>query len=126
MPSMTSLPLRSTWWRPKPQARLNWHHGRQQWRPSAGTAFTQRPKLFGAVVCQVPLLDMLRYTKLLAGASWVMEYGDPEDPKMRDVIIKYSPYQNLEKQVDYPKVFFLTSTKDDRVIRVMPARWWRV
>ena len=80
-----------------------------------GVAFTQRPDLFAAVVCQVPLLDMLRYTKLLAGASWMAEYGDPDDEKMRGVISKYSPYQNVGPDVDYPEVFFLTSTKDDRV-----------
>ena len=80
-----------------------------------GVAFTQRPDLFTAVVCQVPLLDMLRYTKLLAGASWMAEYGNPDDEKMRGVISKYSPYQNVVPETDYPEVFFLTSTKDDRV-----------
>ena len=80
-----------------------------------GATFTQRPELFNAVVCQVPLLDMLRYTKLLAGASWAAEYGDPDDPKMRQVIEKYSPYHNLKAGVAYPKVFFITSTRDDRV-----------
>ncbi len=80
-----------------------------------GTALTQRPGLFGAVVCQVPLLDMIRYTQLLAGASWAAEYGDPSDPDMREVIMKYSPYHNLHRETDYPKAFFLTSTKDDRV-----------
>ena len=91
-----------------------------------GATFTQRPELFNAVVCQVPLLDMLRYTKLLAGASWAAEYGDPEDPKMREAILKYSPYQNLDKAKTYPKVFFITSTRDDRVhpghARKMAAR----
>ncbi len=80
-----------------------------------GVTFTQRPELFNAVVCQVPLLDMLRYTKLLAGASWAGEYGDPEDPKMRSVIQAYSPFHNLSKTKQYPRVFFVTSTKDDRV-----------
>lgn len=80
-----------------------------------GAAFTQRPELFKAVVCQVPLLDMLRYTKLLAGASWIDEYGDPEDPEMRKVLAGYSPYHNVSATRDYPDVFFLTSTKDDRV-----------
>lgn len=79
------------------------------------STFIQRPDLFNAVVCEVPLLDMLRYQKLLAGASWMDEYGDPEDPKMRKVIEKYSPYQNILAQKSYPEVFFLTSTKDDRV-----------
>ncbi|MEE2959213.1 MAG: prolyl oligopeptidase family serine peptidase [Myxococcota bacterium] len=80
-----------------------------------GATFIQRPELFNAVVCQVPLLDMLRYTKLLAGASWSAEYGDPEDPEMRSVIEKYSPYQNIFKDKKYPRAFLLTSTKDDRV-----------
>ena len=80
-----------------------------------GAAFTQRPDLFGAVVCQVPLLDMYRYTKLLAGASWAAEYGDPEDPEMWKAISKYSPYQNVFKDRTYPNPFFLTSTMDDRV-----------
>lgn len=80
-----------------------------------GVALTQRPDLFNAVVCQVPLLDMYRYTKLLAGASWAAEYGDPENPEMWKVISQYSPYQNLRKETNYPKAFLLTSTKDDRV-----------
>ena len=80
-----------------------------------GAAFTQRPDLFQAVVCQVPLLDMLRYTKLLAGASWIGEYGDPDDPKMRPFIKAYSPFHNLSKSKKYPRPFFVTSTKDDRV-----------
>ena len=80
-----------------------------------GAIFTQRPDLLNAVVCRVPLLDMIRYTKLLAGASWAAEYGDPEDPKMREAILRYSPYQNVFPDHKYPKVFIETSTKDDRV-----------
>ncbi len=80
-----------------------------------GAAFTQRPDLFEAAVCVVPLLDMLRYTKLLAGPSWMAEYGDPDDPAMRAVLAQYSPYHHLKPDVDYPEVFFMTSTKDDRV-----------
>jgi len=80
-----------------------------------GTVFVQNPDLFGAVVCSVPLLDMLRYHKLLAGSSWVAEYGDPENPEMAKILGKYSPYQNVIADVKYPKVFFITSTKDDRV-----------
>ena len=80
-----------------------------------GAIFTQRPDLLNAVVCRVPLLDMLRYTKLLAGASWAAEYGDPGDPKMREAILKYSPYQNVFPDRKYPRVFIETSTKDDRV-----------
>ncbi|OGR71736.1 MAG: hypothetical protein A2089_13265 [Elusimicrobia bacterium GWD2_63_28] len=80
-----------------------------------GAVSTQRPELFGAVICEVPLLDMLRYTKLPPGASWVGEFGDPEDPVLGPVIAKYSPYQNVRAGVKYPAIFFLTSTKDDRV-----------
>jgi prolyl oligopeptidase len=80
-----------------------------------GAIFTQRPDLMNAVVCQVPLLDMLRYSKLLAGASWMAEYGNPDEAKAREFILKYSPYQNLKAGVKYPEVLFVTSTKDDRV-----------
>jgi len=75
----------------------------------------QRPELFGAVVSQVPLIDMLRYHKLLAGASWIAEYGDPEKPEERAYIAKYSPYQNVKKDAKYPRTFIYTSTRDDRV-----------
>lgn len=80
-----------------------------------GAAMTQRPDLFGAVVCQVPLLDMKRYSQLLAGASWMDEYGDPSDPVAWEWIKTWSPYHNLREGVDYPRVFFRTSTRDDRV-----------
>jgi prolyl oligopeptidase len=80
-----------------------------------GVAFTQRPDLYNAVVCAVPLLDMYRYNKLLAGASWMGEYGNPDKPEDWAFIQKYSPYQNLKAGVKYPEVFFYTSTKDDRV-----------
>lgn len=80
-----------------------------------GVAFTQRPDLYNAVVCAVPLLDMQRYNKLLAGASWMAEYGNPDIPEEWEYISKYSPYHNLKKDMDYPKVFFTTSTGDDRV-----------
>ncbi len=80
-----------------------------------GAAFTMRPELYNAVVCAVPLLDMKRYNKLLAGASWMAEYGNPDEPEMWEYIKTYSPYQNVKAGVDYPKVFFTTSTRDDRV-----------
>ena len=80
-----------------------------------GAAMTQRPELFQAVVCQVPLLDMLRYHVLLAGASWIAEYGDPSIPNEYEYIQKYSPYQNLKIKVQYPNSYFFTTTKDDRV-----------
>jgi prolyl oligopeptidase len=78
----------------------------------------QRPDLFGAVVCQVPLIDMIRYTQIGAGASWIAEYGDPADLKEREWILKYSPYQNVSKDKTYPPVFFITATSDDRVTPV--------
>jgi len=80
-----------------------------------GVAYTKRPDLFNAVACGVPLLDMKRFNKLLAGASWMGEYGDPDIPEQWEYIKEYSPYHNLEKNKEYPKVFFYTSTKDDRV-----------
>lgn len=73
------------------------------------------PDLFRAAVCQVPLLDMKRYHKLLAGASWMAEYGNPDDPAQWDFIQKFSPYQNIRPDVKYPTVLFTTSTRDDRV-----------
>jgi prolyl oligopeptidase len=80
-----------------------------------GVMLTQRPDLFKAVVCQVPLLDMKRFHKLLAGASWVDEYGDPEKPEDWSYISQYSPYQKVRKDQKYPRVLFMTSTRDDRV-----------
>ena len=80
-----------------------------------GALLTQRPELLGAVVCAVPLLDMLRYHKLLAGASWMGEYGNPDVPEERAWLAAYSPYQNLKDDADYPEVFLTTSTRDDRV-----------
>jgi len=80
-----------------------------------GAVYVQRPDLFNAVDCQVPLLDMRRYHTLLAGASWMAEYGNPDKPEEWAYISKYSPYQNLKADVKYPKVFFVTSTRDDRV-----------
>jgi prolyl oligopeptidase len=80
-----------------------------------GNMTVMYPQLFGAVVSQVPLLDMQRYHKLLAGASWMAEYGDPDKPGEWAFLRKYSPYQNVSKDVDYPPVLFTTSTRDDRV-----------
>jgi prolyl oligopeptidase len=80
-----------------------------------GVMFTERPDLFHAVVCMVPLLDMKRYNKLLAGASWMAEYGNPDVPEEWSYISKYSPYQNVRADAKYPQVFFYTSTADDRV-----------
>jgi prolyl oligopeptidase len=80
-----------------------------------GVMLTQRPDLFKAVVCSVPLLDMKRYNKLLAGASWMGEYGNPDLPEDWAFLSKYSPYHNVAKGKKYPRVLFTTSTRDDRV-----------
>jgi prolyl oligopeptidase len=82
------------------------------------TVMVQHPELFGAVVCQVPLIDMLAYMHIGAGASWEGEYGDPAKPDERAYILTYSPYQNVKKGVKYPPVFFVTATSDDRVTPV--------
>ena len=90
------------------------------------TVMVQRPDLLGAVVCKVPLIDMIAYTRIGAGASWIGEYGDPAIPAERDYILGYSPYQNVKAGVAYPPVFFVTATSDDRVspvhARKMAAR----
>ncbi len=87
---------------------------------------TRCPELFGAVVAEVPLLDMLRFHKLLAGNSWIAEYGDPEDPDERAHLRRWSPYHNLAAGRSYPPLLLTTSTRDDRVhpghARKMAAR----
>ncbi|HLS04179.1 MAG TPA: prolyl oligopeptidase family serine peptidase [Actinomycetales bacterium] len=80
-----------------------------------GNMLTHYPELFGAVVSQVPLLDMKRYNKLLAGASWMAEYGDPDDAQQWEFIKTFSPYHLFDAQNSYPPVLFTTSTRDDRV-----------
>jgi len=80
-----------------------------------GNMITRSPELFNAIVCQVPLLDMKRYNKLLAGASWMGEYGNPDIAEQWEYIKTFSPYHNLHKEKSYPRVFFTTSTRDDRV-----------
>ncbi|WCM86711.1 prolyl oligopeptidase family serine peptidase [Acidovorax sp. NCPPB 3576] len=91
-----------------------------------GAVMVQRPDLFNAVVCQVPLLDMRRYHTLLAGASWMAEYGDPDDPADWAFLARYSPYHQVRADARYPRVLFTTSTRDDRVhpghARKMAAR----
>ena len=82
------------------------------------TVMVQHPDLFGAVVCQVPLIDMIAYMHIGAGASWEGEYGDPAKPDERAYLLTYSPYQNVKKGVKYPPVFFVTATSDDRVTPV--------
>ncbi|MHA7303664.1 prolyl oligopeptidase family serine peptidase [Arthrobacter sp. TMN-49] len=91
-----------------------------------GNMLTHYPALFGAVSCGVPLLDMRRYTKLSAGASWIAEYGDPDVPEQWAFIKTFSPYHLLRSDVDYPATFIWTATSDDRVgpvqARKMAAR----
>ena len=80
-----------------------------------GNMLTTYPELFGALVIYVPLLDMRRYTKLLAGASWVAEYGDPDVPEDWEFLQRYSPYQRFDSEADYPPTLIWTTTRDDRV-----------
>ena len=80
-----------------------------------GNMLVRSPELFGAVVCQVPLLDMRRYHTLLAGASWMEEYGNPDEPAEWASLQKYSPYHNVEPEKSYPPFLCTTSTRDDRV-----------
>lgn len=91
-----------------------------------GNMVTGWPDLFEAAVCQVPLLDMRRYSHLLAGASWIGEYGDPDVPEDWAFLQNYSPYHKVRADVDYPRTLFMTSTRDDRVhpghARKMAAR----
>ncbi len=100
-------------------------HGRSNGGLMAAVAYTERPDLYDAALVGVPLADMKRYHLLLAGASWMAEYGDPESADWA-YIRRYSPYQNIKADARYPRVFFYTSTKDDRVhpghARKMAAR----
>ena len=100
--------------------------GRSNGGLMAGVAITQRPDLFGGAIIGSPLLDMKRYSHLLAGASWIAEYGDPDRPQDWAFMSEYSPYQAIRPGVKYPPAFFYLSTKDDRVhpghARKMAAR----
>ena len=91
-----------------------------------GNMYARRPELFGAVVCQVPLLDMRRFNRLLAGASWMGEYGNPDLPEEWAFIKTFSPYHLVSADRDYPPLLITTSTRDDRVhpahARKMTAR----
>jgi prolyl oligopeptidase len=80
-----------------------------------GNMLTRYPELFGAIECAVPLLDMQRYTKLLAGASWIGEYGDPDKPEDWNFLRDISAYQNVERGRDYPPILITSSVRDDRV-----------
>jgi prolyl oligopeptidase len=101
-------------------------HGRSNGGLLTGAMLTRRPDLFGAVLIGVPLLDMRRYSKLLAGASWMAEYGDPDQPEDWAFLKVYSPYHNVTREAEYPIPLIFTSTKDDRVhpghARKMAAR----
>jgi prolyl oligopeptidase len=90
-------------------------HGRSNGGLLTGAMLTRRPDLFGAVLIGVPLLDMRRYNKMLAGASWMAEYGDPDKPEDWEFIKTYSPYHNVDAKAAYPVPLIFTSTKDDRV-----------
>ncbi|MFP2905303.1 prolyl oligopeptidase family serine peptidase [Pyxidicoccus sp. 3LFB2] len=90
-------------------------YGRSNGGVLTSVAMTQNPELFNAAVIESPLIDMLRYHKLPAGASWVGEYGNPEVPGDAAFIAKYSAYQNLKTGVRYPRPYITTNTKDDRV-----------
>ena len=79
-----------------------------------GNMYTMYPDHWGAIACGVPLLDMKRYTKLLAGASWAGEYGDPDTDDWK-FLEQYSPYHNIDPEQVYPPILFTTSTRDDRV-----------
>ena len=89
--------------------------GRSNGGVLVGAAMNQRPDLYSAVISGSPLHDMKRYSHLLAGASWMDEYGNPDKPEEWAFLSRYSPYQNHKKGVKYPSVFFYSSTKDDRV-----------
>jgi prolyl oligopeptidase len=80
-----------------------------------GNMLVRRPDLFGAIVCQVPLLDMRRFNHLLAGASWMAEYGNPDLPDEWTFIREFSPYHIVDQAAKYPRTLFTTSTRDDRV-----------
>ena len=80
-----------------------------------GAMMTQRPDLFGAIVCGAPLLDMLRFQKMSVGAWWVSEYGSADDPKQFEYLRKYSPYHNVRQGTEYPSVMFVTGDADTRV-----------
>jgi prolyl oligopeptidase len=90
-------------------------HGGSNGGLLVGAVTMQRPELFAAAVAANPLLDMIRYPEMSVGASWIGEYGDPKDPEMSEVILKYSPYHNIDKGRAYPQMLIMTATSDDRV-----------
>jgi len=90
-------------------------YGRSNGGVLMSVSMTQHPELFHAVVIESPLIDMLAYTHLSAGASWAAEYGDPDKPEDRAFIAAYSAYTNLKPGVRYPEPYITTNTEDDRV-----------
>jgi prolyl oligopeptidase len=80
-----------------------------------GAMMTQRPDLFGAIICGAPLLDMLRYQKMSVGAWWTAEYGSADDPAQFAYLYKYSPYHNVKKGTHYPAILFVSGDFDTRV-----------
>lgn len=80
-----------------------------------GAMMTQRPDLFGAIICGAPLLDMLRFQKMSVGSWWTAEYGSADDAKQFPYLLKYSPYQNVHKGTKYPPIMFVTGDSDTRV-----------
>jgi prolyl oligopeptidase len=90
-------------------------YGRSNGGVLTSVSITQRPELFNAAVIESPLIDMLRYQELPAGASWIGEYGDPRIPGDAAFISRYSAYQRLSPEVEYPRVYITTNTRDDRV-----------
>ena len=90
-------------------------YGRSNGGVLTSVSITQHPELFNAAVIESPLIDMLRYQDLPAGASWIGEYGDPRIPGDAAFIARYSAYQNLRPGEDYPRVYITTNTRDDRV-----------
>jgi prolyl oligopeptidase len=80
-----------------------------------GAAFTQRPDLYRAVICQVPLLDMLRYQNFQIAKLWIPEYGSAEDPKQFEWLYAYSPYHHVKEGQKYPAILFMTADTDTRV-----------
>lgn len=90
-------------------------YGRSNGGVLTSVSITQQPELFNAAVIESPLIDMLRYQELPAGASWIGEYGDPRIPGDAEFIARYSAYQQLRPEAKYPRVYITTNTLDDRV-----------
>ena len=80
-----------------------------------GAAMVQHPEMFKAVVCGVPLLDMVRYDKFESGKTWIGEYGSAEDPEQFKYLYAYSPYHHVKKGTKFPALLMLTADSDDRV-----------